>query len=203
MCSRYELNETYNQILARFDISGNAKSNTNFVSIQEVRPTDHAPVVINNEIRMLRWGLSNDWSSNSIINARSETIDIKPTFQHLTANRCLVPASAYFEWKKIGRKRIKTRIQYKHKEIMAFAGLFRADQFTILTCHSIKLISHVHNRMPVILTKKNESKWLSGKTTLSSSSIKKFMVSDQEQDFSITEVNPAKSEFPAQHEMFD
>ena len=161
MCARYELNGTYKDIADRFNLTSNAKMNHNFTGVEEVRPTDYVPVIIDDKLIMLSWGLSNDWSKQPIINARSETISIKPTFKPLTENRCLVPATAYFEWENNGGVKIKTHIQPSHGKMIAFAGVFRKDQFTILTCEPLETISHIHNRMPVIIPKEDEDKWLS------------------------------------------
>jgi len=161
MCARYELDGTYKDIADNFDITGNAKMNHDFAGKEEVRPTDYVPVIIDDKLIMLSWGLSNDWSKQPIINARSETVIKKPTFQPLTENRCLVPATAYFEWGKTGNAKIKTHIQPRHGKMITFAGLFRKDQFTILTCEPFETIAHIHSRMPVIIPKENEAKWLS------------------------------------------
>ena len=72
----------------------------------------------------------------------------------------MVPASAYFEWQKIAKQKVKTRIAPVDQDLMAFAGLFDDGEFTIITCLSSPSISHIHGRMPVILERHYEQDWL-------------------------------------------
>src|SRR5699024_11782261 len=78
-------------------------------------------------IEPFRWGLLPFWAKEkkmgySLINARSETIDSKKSYKHYVKNqRCLIPASRFYEWK--GEKANKTPF-YVHptqEPIFAFA----------------------------------------------------------------------------------
>lgn len=130
----------------------------------EVRPTDAALMVREDagaRISELRpWGLRVDWTTQPMINARAETLSEKPTFRTLLENRCIVPADAYFEWRKTddGGKR-KNRIY--GSELLMMAGLFDAERVTVVTCPPSPCIQHIHNRMPVLLTHKGVDAWLS------------------------------------------
>ena len=68
----------------------------------EIRPGDLAAVIAPNRQRVpavfaMRWGFPMD--KRLIINARSETAPARPMFsQSMKMRRCLIPASAYFEW---------------------------------------------------------------------------------------------------------
>jgi putative SOS response-associated peptidase YedK len=127
----------------------------------EIRPTDIAPVVLpGRRLAMLPWGLKVDWQSQPVLNARAETLETKPTFRPLLEQRCLVPATAYFEWKSDGRDKIKTRIHADDHGIIAFAGLIGDGRFTIVTCAPAPSIAHVHDRMPVILDRAQQASWL-------------------------------------------
>jgi len=166
MCSRYEFNGTFEEVVLRFDISAGAAAlpelSPQFKPMAEVRPTNRVPVITSdNTIAPLRWGLKVDWDTKPIINARSETLVEKRTFQPLLENRCLVPATAYFEWRKDGKLKIKTRIQPNQGALVAFAGLVNDDTFTIITCAPSPSIAHIHGRMPVILDPAAEAAWLS------------------------------------------
>ena len=127
-----------------------------------MRPTDPVPVITtNHKVQILHWGLKVGWGNKPIINARSETLREKTTFIPLLENRCLVPATAYFEWCKNNNSKTKFCIRPNKPNIFSFAGLTDGDEFTIVTCTSSDSISHIHNRMPVILDHADEATWLS------------------------------------------
>ena len=162
MCSRYELHRTFEELKLRFDIPTTPQTIRTFNGLAEIRPTDQVPIItIENKLAYMQWGLGVDWNKSPIINARSETIDQKATFKAILHNRCVVPATAYFEWRKDGALKIKTRIYPQEKRIISFAGLFLGKKFTIITCRPSPSIAHIHSRMPVILDHADEVVWLS------------------------------------------
>src|SRR4029453_3240696 len=75
-------------------------------------PTDDAAVVVQREehraITAYRWGLIPHWSDspktgNRMFTPRSEDLDRNPAFPYAFSKRpCLVPADAYYEWKRAG-----------------------------------------------------------------------------------------------------
>ena len=161
MCSRYEINGTFDEVVLRFDISAGAQMIETFGRMAEVRPTNRVPVITGpGQVTSLSWGLKVDWDNKPIINARSETLSEKPTFQPLLENRCLIPATAYFEWRKDGKLKIKTRIEPNKGALVGMAGLIDGDTFTVITCQPSPSIAHIHNRMPVILDQPDEAAWL-------------------------------------------
>jgi len=117
----------------------------------ELRPTDQALVIDGDGPRLLRWGLQAKWDGKPLINARAETLTEKATFRPLLDRRCLVPMSAYFEWRGADGKKLKNRIAAADGAICAFAGLTDGTAFTIVTCPPSPAIAHIHGRMPVIL----------------------------------------------------
>ena len=114
------------------------------------------------------------FAKRPIINARSETVDVKPTFQYSFYNRrCLIPATSFFEWEKVGKDKIKRRISVKDEDVFSMAGLYnvftgdngvRYHAFTILTTEANKDMKPIHHRMPVILPKDKEDLWLNVNT---------------------------------------
>ena len=162
MCSRYELQGTFEEIVLRFDVPTQPQTIINFNRLEEIQPTDKTLIITKeNKLVDMKWGLNVNWNKSPIINARSETIDQKETFKSILHNRCIVPATAYFEWRKNGTQKIKTRIYQQGEKIISFAGLFLENKFTIITCQPSPSISHIHNRMPVILDHADEADWLS------------------------------------------
>src|SRR5215475_5313923 len=105
-----------------------------------------------------------------MINARVETLTQKPAFRSLVAaNRCLVPASGYYEWKGDGRNKTPYYIHPKSNQFFAFAGLYdvwaKPDgeelyTFIIITKDADEFMAHLHNRMPIILERDIEDDWL-------------------------------------------
>ncbi len=156
MCSRYEVNARPRDLARQFGVECSA----DFEPLSEVRPTDPAPVISAGRMMMLNWGLAVSWESKPLINARAESLIEKTTFRPLLENRCLAPATAYFEWRKHHRHRLKNRIRPHHEKAFAFAGLRDGDRFVIITCRPIASIAHIHDRMPVVLDSESAAAWL-------------------------------------------
>ncbi len=128
-----------------------------------IRPTDVALIITEGNRAVLQpWGLNVDWTKQPMINARAETLAEKPTFRGLLEQRCLIPVSAYFEWRKLedGTKR-KNTIFAPDTPVMAMAGLTDGTRFTMITCVPSPTVAHIHNRMPVILDGDARAAWLS------------------------------------------
>ena len=157
MCTNYEAIVRQKELEARFNL-------TAFLPLpdkNDVRPTDTALVVTaGRQARLLTWGIPAPWDGKPLVNARAETLTEKPTFRPLLENRCLVPAAAYFEWRRDGRTRLKNRIAPADGVPFAFAGLMDETHFTIVTCTPAPGIAHIHPRMPVILDIDVEAAWI-------------------------------------------
>lgn len=138
-------------------------------------PSQLLPVILNTEPRTIqlgRWGLIPSWEersekANRFINARAESVAIKPAFHDaLTSRRCLILADSFFEWQKKGRYKIPYRIIFRSEEPFAFAGLWTKTDgdnypsFAIITTTANGVVKPIHDRMPVILPKENEQDWL-------------------------------------------
>jgi putative SOS response-associated peptidase YedK len=142
-------------------------------------PTQYAPILWAaegpTELLEARWGLIPKWVDKpldfkaNLFNARSETILEKPSFKRpFKSQRCIVPASGFYEWKKVGSSKQPYYIHPTDDTPLAFAGLWdhweKGDEaitsFTILTTAPNELMSNLHERMPVILEKDAFSDWL-------------------------------------------
>jgi putative SOS response-associated peptidase YedK len=171
MCGRYKLDYNIEQLMMRFDAQNNY---IGYGPRKEVFPTDNVAVITNkdgyNVIEPAKWGFDNPFSKGSLINARGETIDEKRTFKDLfLESRCIIPATAFFEWKTEGRKKIKYKIGLADWEIFGMAGLYRVHRddvgniflsCVIITTMANEVMSKVHERMPVILSRDQENFWL-------------------------------------------
>ena len=164
MCSRFEMKAPAGDLARRFGLGAPPP----VPHKGEIMPTDQALVIDARNGgpnsgpwgRLLSWGLIAEWSQKPLINARAETIGEKKTFQPLLGNRCLVPATAYFEWRKSGGAKLKNRIAPADGGVLAFAGLSDGERFTVITCRPASGIAHIHGRMPAILAKAAEERWI-------------------------------------------
>ena len=105
----------------------------------------------------LLWGFAG-MDKKRIINARSETANVKPMFRELMRScRLLIPAHGYYEWDSSGAKH---RLGAGGR--LYLAGLYRPDErtFTILTREAAPSISHIHPRMPVLFRALAARAWL-------------------------------------------
>ncbi len=143
-----------------------------------IAPTQHAYVVTNDQPERLQyiiWGLVPHWSndgknSGRLINARLEGIEAKPSFRvPIRKRRCLVLADSFYEWRKEGRQKIPYRIFLKNGELLLLAGIwdvwykgdYAVKTFSILTTLPNQEMQTLHDRMPVILTtKEQQERWL-------------------------------------------
>ena len=128
------------------------------------------------EFSLMRWGLVPFWAKDakfgySTINARAEEAPTKPAYREaFKKRRCLVPADAFYEWKRFDAKTKQPyAIALKSGEPYAFAGLWESwrpkegdplETFTILTTDPNELMQSIHNRMPVILEPRDYNRWL-------------------------------------------
>ena len=133
----------------------------------EVFPTEIVPVITHEAPQLMKWGFEGFNNKGLIINARLETAAEKPMFKMpFSSQRCLIPAGYYYEWKKDGTKKQKFAI--KQKKAIYMAGLYQISEseplplFVILTREASPDIRFIHDRMPVILSKEGQEKWLSG-----------------------------------------
>ncbi len=160
MCSRFEMNAQPRELARRFSL----KSPPPVPNAPELRPT-HQALVVNRADgiptgRLLAWGLAVTWDSKPLINARAEMLAEKRTFRRLLDKRCLVPATAWFEWRKVGRAKLKNRIAPACGGAFAFAGLADDARFTVVTCAAAPAVAHIHHRMPVVLDPATEAAWM-------------------------------------------
>lgn len=170
MCGRYSLEADIDFLIERYKA---IIINTNFYPKTEIFPTDTVPVVRsldNIQIDQLKWGFMPSYTKNPLINARAETVDVKPSFKDSFLNRrCIIPATSFFEWERLDDKKIKRRININEEYVFSIAGLYNSfldkdgnkyESFTILTTVANDSMKHIHDRMPVIIPRENEYIWL-------------------------------------------
>jgi putative SOS response-associated peptidase YedK len=175
MCGRFSIAKTKDQISTRFQVRVPKEYSLRY----NVAPMQSIAVITSanpNTLQFFKWGLVPNWSLDqstaiNMINARSETITEKIPFKHCIKNqRCLIPADGFFEWKKEGKSKKPMRFTLDDKDLFAFAGLWDRwenketgegiNTCTILTTQANRLVSPIHDRMPVILRKDLERLWI-------------------------------------------
>lgn len=168
MCGRYALEADIDLLIAHYKAIIGEKD---FQGSEEIFPTNTVAIIRqieDKEIDFLKWGFMPSFTKKPIINARGETIHIKPTFKNSFINRrCIIPATSFFEWEKVGDKKIRRRISLD-KELFSMAGLYNSffdegkqyEAFTILTINANDQMKHIHERMPLILKEEDEDMWL-------------------------------------------
>lgn len=170
MCGRYELEAVKRDLWERYLIRQEETAET-FVPREEVFPTNVCPVVVPGpELVELKWGFEESFAKRPLINARAETILEKPTFREpFLKGRCLVPATAFYEWEEINGKKQRRRIAIEGLPIFSLAGIRKAYPqedgsqlitFSIITTTATQEFAHIHDRMPVILAPEAEALYL-------------------------------------------
>jgi putative SOS response-associated peptidase YedK len=172
-----------------------------------IAPGNEMPVIIHeekNELVMMKWGLVSHrvqdiQTAKRPINARAETLSEIFSFKELLKNqRCLVPASGFFEWKKEGSKKIPFYLHLPKIPLFACAGLYDCWKcpdgkllftYTIITTEPNELVAKIHNRMPSILLPEHEDRWLS-KVPLNAGDLKDILAPFPAEDMSMYPVSP-------------
>jgi len=146
---------------------------TGITTYGEIRPTNVVPVIASNRagaraVFPMKWGFT---GRTLLMNARTETAPVKPTFKEAWAShRCIIPASWYYEWEHLtgndGRKRTgaKYLIQPKGSDMTWLCGLYRIENglpvFVILTREPGDEIRFIHDRMPLIMPGDYVNDWI-------------------------------------------
>lgn len=118
------------------------------------------------------------------LNCISEEMFTKSSFRDAAKEnkRCLIPATAFFEWHWDNPEKAKNKtpfiIKAKNQPIFSIAGLYSSWRnkhtgeesltYTVLTTASNKAMSYVHNskkRQPVIIAREFERDWLNPNLT--------------------------------------
>jgi putative SOS response-associated peptidase YedK len=175
MCGRFVLTEaTIVQIQRIFETtylhgflpSYNIAPSQNILTIHKNKKNEKVTI-----IEPMKWGFMPSWykestSKKPLINIRLETLYEKTTFkEESNNNRCLIPTSGFYEWVKEENGQKQPYYFYFKDKPAFFAGIWRnwttPEGDTIKTCSiatttANKVMNGYHNRMPVIITKRDE-----------------------------------------------
>jgi putative SOS response-associated peptidase YedK len=177
MCGRFTLMLDAEDLQSEFGLQ---EVPADYVPRYNIAPTQPVGVITqltDRRFEWMRWGLVPSWAKDpsigsKMINARSETIQEKPSFRNaFLKRRCIIPADGFYEWKKLPGKgpSIPYYFYARDRKPFAFAGLWELwrslDSVPLLTCTILttgpnSLVSNFHDRMPVILRGQGMTEWL-------------------------------------------
>ncbi len=177
MCGRYRLSRRKQIVTEYFDVP---EDDEDWTPRYNIAPTQPVPVIRKtpNQLRemvFLRWGLIPSWATEpsigaKTINARAETVSTTASFRDaFRSQRCLIPADGFYEWQRNGKTRQPYCFEVNEGQLFAFAGLWdrwidpqgrAVESCTILTTAPNKMLSDLHDRMPVILPLEKYDAWL-------------------------------------------
>ena len=177
MCGRFTLMIDAEELQSEFGLQ---EIPADYVPRYNIAPSQPIGVVTDwtaRRMEWMRWGLVPSWAKDptigsKMINARSETVQEKPSFRNaFQRRRCLILADGFYEWKKDPGKgpSIPYYFHAADKRPFAFAGLWEVwrspegkdlRSCTILTTQANSFVTSVHERMPVILKGNRLGEWL-------------------------------------------
>jgi putative SOS response-associated peptidase YedK len=183
MCGRFSQFKEFREIRLRFDPDGLGADWDESLFLQpryNIAPSQIVLVVMSDGAKRLRpmiWGLVPAWAKDrtigqKMINARAETLAEKPSFKRLLfTRRLIVPATGFYEWAKEGKRKVPMHFKLRNDDVFGFAGLWDRwksldgpgrdfESFTIVTTTPNELLATVHPRMPAILKRDDEERWL-------------------------------------------
>ena len=172
MCGRFELKTKFDTLPKVLTQNCPKELDSKYEIQNLIRPTDPI-LVIKNEGKIkttfMSWGFIAPWAKEPFdkerprpFNARLETVQEKRLFSgSWKYNRCLVPASGFFEK--------KYRIRKKNYETFWLGGIWskwsspdgaELESCCVLTTKPNELLKPLHHRMPVIVPNGYEEKWI-------------------------------------------
>ncbi len=175
------------EVTSELALDWNVAPTDSIYAVMTRAPRDQRDGPLARELHAVRWGLIPSWAKDlsgagRLINARAETITVKPSFRSAFARRrCLIPADGYYEWRTLaspdgGKPRKQPYFIHRADGTgMAFAGLYELwrDQAlpadhpkawlwtaTIITTSATDEVGWVHDRMPMVISPDRWAEWL-------------------------------------------
>jgi putative SOS response-associated peptidase YedK len=174
MCGRYSL-EFDEEFYKRYRLVNKLQVKTSY----NITPGQIMPVIIAqspNSMSFMLWGLIPIWEEkkdkpSGLINIRSDTVLNRTwAYKYIQFQRCLVPTTGFFEWKRTNNVKQPYYFYLKNKKYFSFAGIYSEwknpknnkviKSYAIITTFPNTLMQPIHNRMPVILKEEDEDEWL-------------------------------------------
>jgi putative SOS response-associated peptidase YedK len=123
------------------------------------------------ESALLRWGLLRPGSEDAKapINLPIERAARGAMRRNLRQQRCIVPLTGFYEWKRAGKARQPHNVRRKDGKVFGVAGLWDRleggdgkdlESCVVLTTEANGVVKPIHDRMPVILDPASYARWL-------------------------------------------
>jgi putative SOS response-associated peptidase YedK len=172
MCNLYRMSSSRTEVADFFgaiaqDFGGNAPA--------EIYPGYPGVVLAQGSLRQMAWGFplartgakGQPLKPKPINNARADKLGggfWRPSF---LARRCLIPVTAFAEAEGERGRMTRTWFSLPGEPLMAIAGLWRdtaewGSAYTMVMTEACIHVADVHDRMPVILPRKDWADWLDG-----------------------------------------
>lgn len=191
MCGRFVLTEDHTGIYPRFfywkdfsrEVWKQLFDEGRVVEIKpsyNIAPTQQVPIVLIQEgekkVELARWSFIPPWWEEekpprfATFNARDDKLKSSGFWKGaLNSNRCLVPASGFYEWERKGKERLPYYIYRKDGDLTAFAGLYshwtnpetgeREATCTIITTATNDFMRKLHDRIPLTFGSVDDELW--------------------------------------------
>lgn len=150
-----------------------------------IHPTLQASVIVNRGkpvVEQMSWGLvpKGAKDTNSVFryktyNVPSEKILAKHSWEMAVRHgRCLVPANGFYLLAEQGSKKQAYYVQLRDAPLFAFAGIYSSwddgegmthSTYSIITSQAPHSLRHITDRLPIILSENEESRWLDTSVT--------------------------------------
>ncbi|PTX98498.1 SOS response-associated peptidase [Opitutus sp. ER46] len=175
MCGRYVLKrEDLEALVKQFGL----RSLEEFHSRYNIAPTSLVPLIRKREpgraeLAGVRWGLIPAWTkpdapAKPLVNVRAETL-LTRFRGALRSRRCILPASGFYEWQDLGSHKQPWYFAPADGQPFGLAGVWdtwhgpagtELETCAVLTTTPNQVLARVHDRMPVMLTPDQCSRWL-------------------------------------------
>jgi putative SOS response-associated peptidase YedK len=145
MCGRYALHSNPDVVALQFHLAAVPA----FAPRYNIAPAAQVLAISGDAAVMLQWGFR-----GKAHNIRAETLRSR--------RRCLIPASGFYEWRKVGSGKQPYYVRPARDALFGFAGIWDAETCAILTVDANRALAAIHHRMPAIIAPRSYAAWLGG-----------------------------------------
>lgn len=171
MCNLYRMTAAMAEVANLFDVMPSQGANV----ASEIYPGYPGLVVADGELRQMTWGFplsltgkqGQKLKPKAVTNAREDKLHTSFWKDSFTRRRCLIPVTQWAEAEGEKGKMTRTWYAMPGDGVFAVAGLWRhtaewSDAYSMVMVDSCGHMADVHDRMPVLLPKKQWKQWTEG-----------------------------------------